>query len=185
MIFAIYTYTHKYIHKYIDWKDWCWSWNSNTLATDVKNWLIWKDPDAGKDWRQEDKGMTEDEMVDWHYRLDGHEFEQALGVGDGQGSLACCSHGFAKSQTWLSDWTDWYSKQNKEDIFMTITVLVSVTGVVAVPGVNNCVFQNSFCISFALSKHLICSWFLVWWGDPNLHSWRISVTSSPFWIGSI
>ena len=43
--------------------------------------------------------MTEDEMVDWPYRLDGHEFEQALGVGDGQGSLACCSHGFAKSQT--------------------------------------------------------------------------------------
>ena len=54
---------------------------------DVKNWLIWKDPDAGKDWRQE-KGVTEDEMVGWHYRLDGHEFEQALGVGDGQGSLA-------------------------------------------------------------------------------------------------
>jgi len=46
--------------------------------------------------------MTEDEMVDWHYRLDGHEFEQALGVGDGQGSLACCSHGFAKSQFFTS-----------------------------------------------------------------------------------
>ena len=58
---------------------------------DMKNWLIWKDPDAGKDWRQEEKGMTEDEMVGWHHRLDGHEFEQALGAGDGQGSLACCS----------------------------------------------------------------------------------------------
>ena len=58
---------------------------------DVKSWLIWKEPDAGKDWRQEEKGMTEDEMVGWHYRLSGHEFEQALGVGDGQGSLACCS----------------------------------------------------------------------------------------------
>ena len=55
---------------------------------DVKNWLIWKDPDAGKDWRQEEKGMTEDEMVGWYHRLDGHEFEQAPGVGDGQGSLA-------------------------------------------------------------------------------------------------
>ena len=58
---------------------------------DVKNWLTGKDPDAGKDWRQEEKGTTEDEMVEWHYRLDGHEFEQASGVDDGQGSLVCCS----------------------------------------------------------------------------------------------
>ena len=57
---------------------------------DVKNWLTGKDPDAGKDWRQE-KGTTEDEMVGWHHWLDGNEFEQALGVGDGQRSLACCS----------------------------------------------------------------------------------------------
>ena len=56
----------------------------------VKNWLIWKNPDAGKDWRQE-KGMTEDEMVRWHHWLDGHEFEQATGVDDGQGSMECCS----------------------------------------------------------------------------------------------
>ena len=60
-------------------------------SPDAKNWLIGKDPDAGKDWRQEDKGTTEDEMVGWHHWLDGHEFEQAVGVGDGQGSLACCS----------------------------------------------------------------------------------------------
>ena len=57
---------------------------------DAKNWLIWKDPDAGKDWRQEEKGTTEDEMAGWHHRLDGHEFEWTLGVGDGQGDLACC-----------------------------------------------------------------------------------------------
>ena len=57
---------------------------------DEKNWLTGKDPDAGKDWRQE-KGTTEDEMVGWHHRLNGHEFEQAPGVGDGQGSLMCCS----------------------------------------------------------------------------------------------
>ena len=50
-----------------------------------------KDPDAGKDWRQEKKGTTEEEMVGWHHRLNGHEFEQAPGVGDGQGSLECCS----------------------------------------------------------------------------------------------
>ena len=58
---------------------------------DVKNGLIWKDPDAGKDWRQEEKGMTEGKMVGWHHQLNGHEFEQALGVGEGQGSLVCCS----------------------------------------------------------------------------------------------
>ena len=57
---------------------------------DVKNWLLWKDSDAGKDWRQEEKETTE-EMVGWHHQLYGHEFEQALGVGDGQGSLVCCS----------------------------------------------------------------------------------------------
>ena len=58
---------------------------------DAKNWLMWKDPDAGKDWRQEEKGLTEDEMVGWHHQLDGHEFEQAPGAGDGQGSLVFCS----------------------------------------------------------------------------------------------
>ena len=67
-----------------------WIFNGRTDA-DAKNRHIWKDSDAGKDRRQEEKGMTEDEMVGWHHRLDGHEFEQALGVGDGQGSLACCS----------------------------------------------------------------------------------------------
>ena len=56
----------------------------------AKSRLIGKDPNAGKDWRQEEKGTTEDEMAGWHHRLDGHEFEQTLGVGDGQGGLACC-----------------------------------------------------------------------------------------------
>ena len=58
---------------------------------DAKNWLVGKDPNAAKDWRQEEKGMTDDETVGWHHRLDGHEFQQAPGVGDGQGSLLCCS----------------------------------------------------------------------------------------------
>ena len=55
-----------------------------------KSWLIWKDPDAGKDWGQEEKGTTEDEMVGWHHRLNGHGFGWTLAVGDGQGGLACC-----------------------------------------------------------------------------------------------
>ena len=58
---------------------------------DAKNWLIGKDPDAGKDWRQEEKGTTEDEMIWWHHWLNGHEFKQTPGVGEGQGSQASCS----------------------------------------------------------------------------------------------
>ena len=60
-------------------------------SPDVKSWLIGKDPDAGKDRGQEEKRMTEDETVGWHHWLSGHEFEQALGDGHGQGGLACCS----------------------------------------------------------------------------------------------
>ena len=73
---------------------------------DAKNWLIRKDPDAGKDWRQEDKGTTEDEMVGWHLWLDAHEFEQAPGADDGQGVLACCgSWGCKESDT--TEWLNW------------------------------------------------------------------------------
>ena len=68
----------------------------------VKSWLIGKDPDAGKDWKQEEKGITEDKMVGWHHQLDGHEILQALGDGEGQGSLQTAVHGVTKSQTRLS-----------------------------------------------------------------------------------
>jgi len=75
---------------------------------DVKSWLIWKAPDAGKDWRREEKGMTEDEMVGWHHRLDGHEFEWTLGVFDGQRGLVCCSPWGHKEldMTERLNWTD-------------------------------------------------------------------------------
>ena len=67
---------------------------------DAKSWLIWKDPDARKDWRQEEKGMTEDEMVGWHHWLSGHRFGWTPGIGDGQGGLACCgSWGHKESDT--------------------------------------------------------------------------------------
>ena len=77
---------------------------------DAKSWLIGKDPDAAKDWRQEEKGKTEDEMVGWHHWLDEHEFEQTPEVGDGQGSLICCSPWVLKeldTTEWLN-WTDKY-----------------------------------------------------------------------------
>ena len=74
--------------------------------SDGKNWLREKDPDARKDWRQEEKGTTEDEMAGCHHRLDGHEFEWTPGVGDGQGGLACCdSWGCKESDT--TEWLNW------------------------------------------------------------------------------
>ena len=91
-------------------QSWIFIGKTDAEAETPKNWLIWKDPDAGKNWRWEEKGMTEDEMVGWHHRLDGHEFEQALRVGDGQGSLACCSpwgHKELDTTEWLN-WTERY-----------------------------------------------------------------------------
>ena len=73
---------------------------------DAKSWLIGKDSDAGRDWGQEEKGTTEDEMAGWHHELDGHESEWTLGDGDGQGTWRAAIHGVAKSRTWLNDWTE-------------------------------------------------------------------------------
>ena len=81
-------------------------------SPDVKSWLIRKDPDARKDWRQEEKGTTEDEMVGWHHWLNEHEFEQALGVGDGQGSLACCSP-LAHKKSDITEWLNWTDEGNE------------------------------------------------------------------------
>ena len=75
----------------------------------AKSWLIGKDPDAGKDWGQEEKGTTEDEMAGWHHGLNGHEFEYAPGVCDGQGGLTCCGLWGCKE----SDTTEWLNLTNK------------------------------------------------------------------------
>ena len=77
-------------------------------SPDAKSWLTGKDPDAGKDWRQEEKGATEDEMVGWHHRLDGHGFEQTPGDSEGQRSLACCSPWRHKE----SDTIEWLNNDN-------------------------------------------------------------------------
>ena len=77
---------------------------------DTKSWLIWKDPAAGKDWRWEEKVTTEDEMVGWHHRLNGHGFGRTPGVGDGQGSLVCCGpwgHKGLDTTEWLN-WTEFF-----------------------------------------------------------------------------
>ena len=93
---------------------------------DAKNWLIGKDLDAGKDWRQ--KGMTEDEMVGWHHWLDRHEFEQAPGVGDGQGGLACCSP-WGHKESDVTEWLNWteldffYQNSKPRDNFLSKIII--------------------------------------------------------------
>ena len=71
-----------------------------------KSWLIGKDSDAGRDWGQEEKGTTEDEMAGWHHRIDGHEFELTPGVGDGQGALACCDS-WGRKESDMTEQLNW------------------------------------------------------------------------------
>ena len=91
----------------------------------AKSWLIWKDTDAGKDWGQEEKGTTEDEMVGWHHQLNGHGCGWTLGVGDEQGDLACCgSWGSKESDTteWLN-WTELSTQQNNNKLFFSFSLI--------------------------------------------------------------
>ena len=106
----------------------------------VKSWLIWKDPDVGKDWRQEKKGATEDEMVGWHHWLSVHEFEQALGDGDGQGGLACCSSWDHKELD-MTKWLNW-----TELIMMKISVQILLE-------------QTTYChlhFKFEIEQRILC-----------------------------
>ena len=92
---------------------------------DTKSWLIRKDPDTGKDWKQEEKGMTWGEMAGWHHWLNGHECEWTPGVGDGQGGLAGCSPWVAKSPTRLSNWTggeSWTDEWLQEILWRTCPI---------------------------------------------------------------
>ena len=96
---------------------------------DEKNWLIWKDPDAGKDWRQEEKWTREDEMIAWHHWLNGREFESTLGVGDRQWGLAYCSPwGHKESDT--TEWLSWTSrKEFYSEFWSTLSLMLFLTAV--------------------------------------------------------
>ena len=83
----------------------------------VKSWLIGKDSDAGRDWRQEDKGTTEDEMDGWHHRNDGHEFEWTPGVGGGQGGLECCNSR-ARKESDMTELLNWTELKETKDLCM-------------------------------------------------------------------
>ena len=90
----------------VHWEDWRWSWNSNTLATWWEELTHWKRPWCWERLKARDKGTTEDEMVGWHHQLDGHEFKKAPGVGDGQGSLACC-HPWGHKELDMTERMNW------------------------------------------------------------------------------
>ena len=106
-------------------------------SPDAKNWLIGKVSVAGKDWRWEKKGTTEDEMIGWHHRIDGHEFEQALEVGDGQGILACCSS-WGHKELDVTGWLNWLfvewmrcyfsSYQEKKNVIFFFFFLPEIVG---------------------------------------------------------
>ena len=101
---------------------------------DANNWLIWKDPVAGKDRRCEEKGTTKDKMVGWHHRLNGHDFEKTLGVGDGQGGLACCS--------------PWGHKETDTTEQLNWTELNYLPSYIFMP-IINILFSTSFLINFS------------------------------------
>ena len=86
---------------------------------DVKSWLIWKDTDAGKDWGQEEKGMTDDEIFGWYPQLNGHEYGWTPGVGDGQGGLACCGSWGSIESDMTSNWTElnWWQYRKETSIW--------------------------------------------------------------------
>ena len=107
--------------------NWPWTFTGRTNAEaeaptfwppDVKRELIRKDPSAGKDWRQEEKGMAEDEMVGWHHWLNGHELEQALGNGEGQGNLACCSP-WSHKELAMTEWLKWTELNWRKQVCLT------------------------------------------------------------------
>ena len=94
-------------------------------SPDVKSWLIWKDPDAGQDWGQEEKGTTEDKMVGCHHWLNGHVFGWTPGVGDGQGGLACCSS-WGRKESDTTEWLNWNWKQNGKK-FWTVSRQIKIS----------------------------------------------------------
>ena len=105
----------------------------------AKSWLIGKDSDAGRDWRQEEKGMTEDEMVGWHHQLDRHEFGWTPGVGDGQGGLACCkSWGRKESDT--TEWLNW-TELNNEWCWASFHMFVMWCEAIYITSLDKCLFR--------------------------------------------
>ena len=142
---------------------------------DAKTWLIGKDPDAGRDWGQEKKGTTEDEMVGWHHQLDGHEFGWTPGVGDGQGGLACCGswgcrvgHDWATEQNWIRKkmFSNLYSHKKFLYHWPIVRILSSVQW--CHPTISSSVVPFSSCLQlFPASGSFLVSQFFPSGGQSN------------------
>ena len=111
----------------------------------AKSWLIWKDCDAGRDWGQEEKGITEDEMAGWHHRLDGHEFEWTLGVDDGQGGLACCSS-WSHKESHTTEWLNWIELSPEYVLMPMIMIAVIVICQAFVLSYQPCKIKYYYCL---------------------------------------
>ena len=122
---------------------------------DAKSWLIGKDPDAGKDWGQEEKGTTEDEMAGWHHWLDGREFEQLRELVMDREAWHAAVHGVAKSRTWLRDWTE----LNWTDIWIQF-ILMKQKGGCDVPCGENTFIRES---TFKQKSQRCWPWVQCWW----------------------
>ena len=131
---------------------------------DVKSWLIWKDPDAGEDWRQEEKRTTEDEMVGWHQWLSGHGFGWTLGIGDGQRGLACCSPwGRKESDT---EWLNWTELKSKLRYHLTVVRMVIIK-----KSTNNKFWRGCGGMK----------WYIGEWKGTLLYSWWKCKLVQPLW----
>ena len=119
--------------------------------------LLEKDPDAGKDWRQEEKGMTEDEVAGWHHRLDGHEFEWTPGVGDGQGGLVCCRP-WGRKQSDMTERWNW-----TEDKFESVSQC-------QVPPWRTELFKRPLFVATIKRELSKIKWWLKWWAWGLYHT---------------
>ena len=141
---------------------------------DAKSWLIGKDSDAGRDWGQEEKGTTEDEMAGWHHKLDGHEFGWTPGVGDGQGGLACCSSWGRKEwdTTEQLNWTDsFYNLIFYQSLLQSL--LSSHTGLLVIPQTSSHTL-SSRPLNWLVSAEISFSRFLMVHSFISVKSWLIS-----------
>ena len=153
--------------------DQCWVFTARTDVEaetpilwphDEESWLIWKDPDAGKDWGQEEKGTTEDKMVGWHHWYNGHGFGWTLGIGDGQGGLACCGSWGRKE----SDTTDW-----TELIILFSLLLCSKFSIIIKFYIIISKLDHLYYLSILIAYLFLCLWLI--------HLWRsLLEKNSPF-----
>ena len=153
---------------------------------DGKSWLIWKNPDAEKDWRQEEKGTTEDEVVGWHHRLNGHGFGWTLGVDDGQGGLACCSS-WGRKESDTTEWLNWTEPRNTATLLELSYHLKYWT----LPVLKVAVFLMTFCLSLddsflggrdCLTLLLPCSFPMDKMNNESWKFWWVNESQPMFWV---